>query len=573
MSLRLAPATVPHRWLQRLRTGVTLIALTLPACTGVIGDLPGENVHGSSGSGGPGGPGSGAEQGLAARSRFPRLTHVQWENTMRDLLHLEAAPGLSASFTGDPLGGVFDNNETVLQVTPGLWSDYQQAAEELAALVTSDPAKLAKILPTDTMSDPDTRARAFIEDFGRRAYRRPLTGAEVDGYVALFAKGKDILASADPFKDGIQFVLQGFLQSPHLVYRVEQSDKPRADGLIPLNGFELATRLSYLLWNTMPDEDLLLAAESGELATSAGVRAYAEKMLADPRARDTIASFHYQLYDYEKYLDLNKDKGLFPQYVPEMGEDMQREAQLFVDDIVFEKEGGLTQLLTSRSAFVNDRLASVYGVEGDFSGEFSPVELDAEKRSGLLTRLGFLASQATANQPDTIHRGVFVNLRVLCAALPPPPDNATGIPVSNEKTNRDRVDAHTGKGTCGESCHGTLINPIGFAFENYDAIGQFRTMDNGYPVNAAAEYMLGGQAKKFENAVELSQVLAESKEAHRCYAQHWLEFAYGRASTKADNQTLDKLAEESLTGLSVKSLFLSLVESDAFTARAPVEAQ
>ncbi|HSN99782.1 MAG TPA: DUF1592 domain-containing protein, partial [Candidatus Nanopelagicales bacterium] len=461
---------------------------------------------------------------------------------------------------------------TALQVTPGLWADYQIAAEELSAMVTADQNLLARILPPDSGVDPDARARAFLDAFGRRVHRRPLEPGEVDRYAALFAGAAAILTDLDPFTAGVQLTLQAFLQSPHFVYRVELSEEARPDGLIPLSGYEIATKLSYLLWNTMPDDALLEAAEMGELSTPEGVRARAEQMLDDPRAHEVIGAFHRQLYDYKKFLDLNKDPALFPQFTPEVGEDMKREAELFVEDVIFTEEGGLADLLTSRTAFVNDRLAAIYGLEGEFTSDFSEVELDPATRSGFLTRLGFLAANGTARQPDSIHRGVFVNLRVLCADLPPPPNDVPALPPDEGGTNRDRVTAHTGPGTCGGGCHASMINPIGFAFEHYDAIGQHRTTDNGLPVDASASYMLGGEQKAYADAIELSQVIAESKEAHRCYAQHWLEFTYGRDTTDDDGALLDQLAEESLGGSPVKSLLLSLIDADSFLTRAPVEA-
>jgi len=555
-----SPLKVPRRWLRRLCAGTAALSLALTGCTGILGDPPGDDSS------------TGESSQAAEQSRFPRLSHTQWENTVRDLLRLEDVPGLSGSFIGDPLGGVFDNNEAALQVTPGLWADYQSAAEELSALVTADPVLLGRIMPADTGQGPEARARQFIEEFGRRAYRRPLAPAEVDTYAALFAGANEVLPDADPFLAGTQLMLQLFLQSPHFIYRAELSEVARIDGLIPLSGYELATKLSYLLWNTMPDDQLLDAAGAGELSTAAGVRAYAEQMLGDPRAREVIGSFHHQLYDYEKFLDLYKDPGLYPQFTPETGADMVREAELFVESVVFDREGGLTDLLTSRTAFLNDRLAAIYGQDGTFTGDFSEIELDPAERSGLLTRIGFLAANGTARQPDTIHRGVFINLRILCAQLPPPPDNATALPPGEGGTNRDRVDAHTGPGTCGASCHGTMINPIGFAFENYDAIGGYRTTDNGLPVDAADEYSFeGNDVRSFQNAVELSQVIAESGMAHRCYAKHWLEFAYGRDAKKADDALIAKLGEESLGGSSIRATLLQLIESDAFITRVPVE--
>ncbi|MDC0676229.1 DUF1592 domain-containing protein [Sorangium atrum] len=553
------------RWRRLFGAQLSVAALLISGCTGAVGD-PREGEGDGVIPGGPTGP------EVAERSMFPRLTHAQWENTVRDLLRLDDRPGLSASFTSDPLGGVFDNNEAALLVAPGLWGDYQRAAEELAAMVTADQGKLDRIAPADLPDAPEARAQAFVERFGERAFRRPLTAEERDAYVALFQRGEELFEGEDPFAAGVRAAIEAFLQSPHFVYRVEIGAGPAEGGLIPLGGYEIATKLAYTLWNTMPSDELLEAAKAGELSSREAVRAYAGGMLEDQRAREVVGAFHRQLYDYEQYHDLNKDQALYPEFVPEMGDDMQREAELFVDHVVFDEEGGLTDLLTARTAFVNDHLAAVYGVEGDFSDEFKRVELDEAERSGLLTRLGFLAAKATARQPDSIHRGVFVNLRILCAALPPPPDNATSLPPGELATNRERVEAHTGKGTCGASCHGVLINPAGFAFEHYDAIGKYRTTDNGAPVDSADVYTLGGQPRSYADAVEFSQLLAESSEAHACYAQRWIEFSHGRGVRAEDRALVEELGEASRGGASTKELIVRIVSSTPFLARVPAEA-
>jgi hypothetical protein len=523
-----------------------------------------------------GGPaGDDATNSIAERSRYPRLTHEQWENTVQDLLELDEPTGLSAALTGDPLSGFFDNSETAMAVSPGLWADYQRIAEELSKMLVADPAKLERILPpADASGDNTARARAFIEQFGKRAYRRPLSKSEIDKHLAVYGQGKSVYASGDDFKDGVRLLLQGFLQSPHFIYRVERSTDPRmVDALIQLDGWEVATRLSYALWGTMPDDMLFDAAAAGELDTKEGVRVHAERMLEDPRALEMIRSFHRQLFQWEHYYDLYKNAGSFPEFVPEVRQDMVREAELFVESVVVERGGGLKELLTSRVAFVNERLASIYGVEGTFSpNEFTEVTLPEGERAGVLTRLGFLAANGTAYGSDPIHRGVFINLRVLCAKLPAPPNNVVPLPATDSKTTRERVDEHTGPGTCGASCHGTLINPVGFAFEHYDAIGRFRTEDNGFPVNSADQYQLGGQLVSYGDAVQFSQVLADSEEAHRCWTKNWLQFAYGRDVEVEDTGLLDTLAESSRGGMPLEDLLIEIVTSDAFLTRRPVEA-
>ncbi|TKD00639.1 DUF1592 domain-containing protein [Polyangium fumosum] len=555
MEILSAPSSVMRRIPTLLRAGALVLACLSPACVGTIGGSSEDQA---------------AVQSIPERSAFPRLTHAQWENSVRDVLRLDAPPGFSASFTGDPLGGVFDNNEAVLSVTPNLWADYQRAAEELASLVVSDPAKVDALVPADEGQGNEARARAFIEAVGKRAYRRPLTAPEINQLVALFNEAPSLI-DGDPFLAGVEHVLSALFQSPHFIYRVEGTRTPRPDGLIPLGPYERAARLSYLLWNTMPDDVLFEAAAAGELDTQEGLRTHAERMLADPQARDVVLAFHRQLFDFRKFEDLYKDPAVFPEFVPEIGKDLVREAELFVEDVVFEQEGGLTALLTSRTAFVNDRLAGIYEVDAPNGAEFGKVELDAEKRSGILTRAGFLAANGTARASDPIHRGVFVNLRVLCARLPPPPNNVPPLPPVEGKTTREIVASHTGKGTCGASCHGTLINPAGFAFENYDAIGRYRAEDNGFPVDAADAYPLGGGMASFSDALTWSQLLAESREANECFAKNWLEFAYGRDAEVEDAKFIAKLGEASRTGMSVKELLLELVSSDAFSTRRPVE--
>ena len=554
--------SAPRRrpWTSALSAGIVVFACGLPGCMGIIGDPEGSGPVIDT-----------AAAKVPFQSAYPRLTHAQWENTTRDLLKLDAVPGLSASFTSDPLGGIFDNDESVLQVTSPLWADYQRAAEELAAMMIADPQKLAKIVPPDMGQSLDARARQFITEFGRRTYRRPLTAQEIDAHAALFASGATVLGG-DPFLSGMQLVLEAFLQSPHFVYRVEQgAAKAGNTGLIPLGPYELATRLSYLLWNTMPNDALLDAAAKGELSTVEGLRGRAEQMLLDPQAKLVMRNFHRQLFNWKKYADLYKDPAVFPEFVPEIGDDLRLEAEAFVDNVIYEQDGGVLELLTSRTAYVNDRLAAIYGVPAPAGADFGKVELDAATRSGALTRLGFLAANGTARASDPIHRGVFINLRMLCVKLPPPPDNVKPLPGGSDKTTRDLVDSHTGDGTCGKGCHSTLINPAGFAFEGYDAIGRYRTMDNGYPVNSAAEYTLGGTVVQYKDAIEWSQIIAESTEANQCFAKHWLEFALGRDAQPEDETLIGQLGDSSRGGSSFKEMLLDIIVSDSFRARRAVE--
>jgi hypothetical protein len=294
--------------------------------------------------------------------------------------------------------------------------------------------------------------------------------------------------------------------------------------------------------------------------------AQAARMLDDPRANAMVATFHAQLFQYGHYDDLYKDAAKFPSFPTDIGPDLKQEAELFIDDVVF-AGGGLYELLTSPFTYVNADLAAIYGVEGSFDDNFVRVDLDPNERSGLLTRIGFLASNATPREQNTIHRGVFINHRILCTELPSPPDNVAGLPPADGfDTNRERVEAHTGPGTCGESCHHTLINPPGYAFENFDAVGAYQTLENGFTVNAASQLNLDGETVGFDGGVAFSQLVAGSAAANACYAKHWLQFGYGRLPQEGDALTLEELMATSQAG-SVQDLILALTQTKAFRTR------
>lgn len=513
----------------------------------------------------------GAPAALPQTSRYPRLSHVQWENTVQDLFFLPAPTGYSKLFIGDPISGGFDNNSEALKIGATLWTDYQRAAETVAELVASDPQILAKIVP-ETDGDSDAQARAFITSFGRRVYRRPLSEDELDRHLQVFNLGVATPGQLEAFPAGVRLVVQTMLQSPFFLYRVEASETDGGDGRIRLSSHEVASKLSYMLWNTMPDDELFTAADADALAQTAGVAAQAARMLEDPRAHAMVAAFHHQLLAVDHYSDVYKDPVKFPGFDPALNAMMATETMMFIEDVVFAQNGDFSTLLTAPYTFVNAALAPLYGVQGQFGDDFVKVELDPDQRAGILTQIGFLASNAGGFENDPIHRGVFMNLKLLCTGLPPPPNMVPPLPAPVPgETLRERITRHTGKGTCGEGCHGYLINPLGFAFEHYDPLGRWQTMDAGKPVNAADEFVLGGVSQPYDGAVQLAQLMADSDEAHRCYVGHLLEYGYARGPQVADNPLIRRIADESRAGtISIKQIILELTQSDAFLYRAPV---
>jgi hypothetical protein len=563
-----------------IRVAALTLLLGVSACTGVLiepsGDSEGQGgprgPGGPGGAGGPGGPcvdcgpGTGV-QGIGWSTRFARLTHPQWENTTRDLLRLAQPSGLSSSFAPDPLTR-FDTSTEQRKVSAGLWSDYQKAAETLAGDVSRDAARRNAILPANLPAAEPARGRSFVSGFGRRAFRRALTSAELDAFSALYARGPELLGIADSSAAGVEIVVRAMLQSPNFIYRVEVPSVVQ-DGKAWLSDYELASRLSYTLWNTMPSDQLLDAAEAGELTRQGGVEKWAKTLLDDPRAAAVLTSFHEQLFRVYGYGGGIKDANLFPSYTRELEPLLQAEARLFFDEIVSARGGGIRQVLTSTTTYVNAQTAPFYGLTGAFGTNMQRADLDPSQRAGILTQLGFLSTYGGLVQPDPIHRGVLINLNVLCVKItapnmvPPLPE-----PEPNQ-TNRERIEQHTS--ACGAGCHDTRINPVGFAFENFDTVGSWRTVDSGKPVDARSSFELDGKMVTFNGAAELAKLLAESPTVHECYAANWLEYVLGRPVVKdAESVALKQIGQASQSGVPVKELLAKIAVLDSFRAR-PVE--
>jgi hypothetical protein len=616
------PRTIFPRRLQQLAVAASLgstLALVL-GCTAVVNDppSPGLGVGGGAGlgqSGGSAGIGQGATgsggtaqagtgQGAGGSSgtsqagsgttdpdpysipttppdvalvptpRVARLSRPQWSNAVRHLLQLTDIAEIDSGVTGDALIG-FDNEAESLFVTEQLREQLADAAEKLANKVTGDAAALARLVPPTAPSDAAGRARAFITTFGQRAFRRPLTDAELTTHEGLFEQASTLYPGVDAFAGGASLVIQAMLQSPFFLYRTELGTAAAGAASVPLDDWEVASKLAFSLTNTMPDDALFAAAAEGRLSDKAGVTAEVERLLGGPAGRAGLRSFNLQVYRLGTYDAITRDPAVFPDFDPKSPAAMKEEVLQFIDWI-FAEGRGIKDFYTTPVGFVNAQLAPLYGLSGSFSNDpntLTQVDLDPSQRSGLLTQAGFLASYiSVGNQPNIIHRGIFIASRLLCKEMPEPDPAAIagGLVDTPNLTNRERVEATTGEGTCGFRCHGSLFNPLGYAFENYDAIGKYRTMDGGKPVNAADAYELDGQLKSFNNAIELSAHLAAAKETHHCYLQNMLSYLQGRALAEEQRQTVDYYARLSRAGMaSLHDLELELVTSDAFLKRLP----
>lgn len=515
-------------------------------------------------------PATGDAQPVPA-GRFARLTHTQWENSVRDLLLLDAPSGLSSTFPSDArsAGFLFDNHEVALETDQVLSQAYASAAETLAARLVTDARRLARLVPAGSNSERE-RARNFVASFGERAFRRPLEPVEVERWLELYDAGVNLYDDATGFNAGIRVLIEAFLQSPNFLYRVEGSTLP-VGASIPLSDWEVGQRLSYLLVNSTPDDELLATARAGGLSTPEDVRGQARRLLRSPAARPAIVGFHDQLLEFEKFDGIAPSPIFYPGLPLSFAEDVLASGRAFIEDLAFSEFGSFADLMTSPSAFVNAELAEVYGVQGNFGASLVKVALPADERRGFLNQVGFLAANSTSVNPDPIHRGVFIAKRVLCLQIAAPPDGVPPLPPITQGTNREVVKNHTETNGVCQGCHQNLINPFGFPFENYDASGAYRTRDNGFPVDASASPIIDGEPVEVANSVELAEALAKSRQAHECFASHLVEYAFGRPRTRLDQGLIDDLTTASLDGAAIVQLLIDITSSPAFMTRSTEE--
>jgi hypothetical protein len=473
-----------------------------------------------------------------------------------------------AEFSADLSVHGFENNAAALNPSPMLLEQYSAAASRIAELAAAAPEKL---LPCASGTPDLGCGQEFIRSFGRKAFRRPLTADEQARYEMLFTQQMNEIS----FTAALELTLEAFLQSPQFVYRIEAGDPgENADSSVRLDGYSMASRLSYLLWQSMPDEALLDAAEQGSLQTSEGIADQARRMLQSPLAVQAMVDFHRQWLGFDRVLSENKDPDLFPDWNDSLRNAMREESDRFVAQI-FGPQGSATirDLLLSTTSFVNGPLAALYGVpaKGD---DWQRVDLPSSERAGILTRANFLAGEAHSTNGSPPLRGVAVLDRVLCSRPPAPPANIDATaPVSDPnvvRTNRQLFEERNGVAQC-QVCH-RGINGIGYGFEAYDSIGRFRTLDRGMNVDASGELIGTDVDGTYAGAIELSQRLADSHQVAECAAKNWYRYAFARSEDSADECMLEYVyqAMDESAG-DVRELLVRMVTSYPFTYRAGIQ--
>jgi hypothetical protein len=528
------------------------IALAGGGCVGDIGNAPDvPPVETLSCEEGP----------VAGPSPIRRMTRFEYDQTVRDLLGDDTNPAHGFGAEEEAFG--FNNNAAALITTQALAEQYMLAAEDVSLRATEPLSKNVACDPAGM--GEEACAREFIESFGKRAFRRPLTDAERSMLFSQYQFGR----AQEDFRLGIRMVIETALQSPAFLYRVEFGIPEEASaGVMPLTSWEMASRLSYFLWGTMPDDELFLAAEADRLRTPAEVEAQARRMLDHPNARALVAEFHRQWLDYERIANITKDAGLFPDWSPAIGDLMAEETGAFIENAIFDDSGTLSTLLGAPYSFMNEDLATFYGISGVEGSELQRVELDPAQRAGLLTNATLLVLNSHTNQTSPVLRGKMIREQFLCDTIAPPPPNAnTEAPeITPGSTGKDRFLQHTADPTC-NTCH-QLMDPIGFGFENYDTVARFRTEEAGKPIDATGELMATDVNGPFDGVVALAQRLSASDEVSACYATQWFRYGYGRKETEGDSCTARELeARFKEAGGNIKELLVALTQTDAFLLR------
>ncbi|HVY26220.1 MAG TPA: DUF1592 domain-containing protein [Polyangiaceae bacterium] len=549
----------------------------LAACTGSVdAPAPGQSAAGgptssSGGSAATGGATSSApldcSQVHPGPARARRLNRFEYDNTVRDLLGDTTHPARKFPTEERSRLGL-DNDANALTISPVLVEQYQQAAESLAATAVSQMASLLPCAPQQ--AGEEACGKSFITAFGEKAFRRPLEADESERLWRVLDAGR----TSESFTAGVRMVIEAVLQSPAFLYRVELGAMPAAAGApVRLSSFEMASRLSYFFWQSMPDDALRAAAAAGSLAQDDAIAAQAARLLADPRAREMTGHFHEAWLHLDRYATLEKDTQIFSAFTPEIPALFAEETRQFLDHWLWDGEGDVASLFTAPYTFMNQKLAAYYGVTGPSSDAFARVELAPEQRQGLLGQGGLLAVLAKANQTGPVQRGKFVREQFFCQDIPPPPAGVVikAPDLSPTLSTRERFGQHSQDPTC-QGCHG-LMDPIGLSLESIDGSGRYRGMENGKAIDVSGEVLQTDVPGTFSGLPGLAQKLASSAQVKTCLARAWFQYAYGRAQTDEDSCTLAKLDQRfAASGYKLKDLLVALTETDAFRYRSSTPA-
>lgn len=489
-----------------------------------------------------------------------RLTQAQYYATVRDLLgDLDLPAALEPDAEIDGLASL---GAAVAGVSPRGVEQYETGALNLAAQAVR-PEHRERIFSCAPADINDASCfRQALTDLGGLAWRRPLSAEEVDPLVSVALLAAS--TQGDPWS-GLEYGTAALLQSPSFLFRVEVGEPSTSDpSRLQYTNYEMASRLSYALWGTMPDAELFDAAANAELTTDEGLRVQATRMMGSPKARAGVRAFFTELFALGELASLSKDPLIFNNMSPSIGAAMTEETLQLLEHIVFDTPSGdYRQLLTTRTTFVDRELAALYGVQAPTLEGFGQVEHPADSlRRGIMGQASFLAHEAHPVRSSITKRGKFIRTKLLCHIIPAPPaDVDTSIPEATAEATslRDRIEIHLSNPACA-ACH-SLTDPIGLALENFDGIGAFRTNDNGEPIDPSGD--LDGLV--YDDPVQLAEVLYDHEDIGSCFTDHFARYAWGRELTDSEEPAAEALsAWFEAEDYNVQGLMMQMVTSPAF---------
>ncbi len=525
------------------------LCVCFAACTGKISQ-----------SGGPGPDGPPAvDPILAVESGVRRLSQAELDNTLKDLLGEDTAP--ASRLLNEDEFRPFDNDYTIQQASEALITSLEVLAEEVADRAVGDAARRAALVPC-TPTGPDDAAcfREFLESFLPRAFRRAASSEDVDAYMPLldFAT-EDNAAVNNDFYTAVRLAVSATIQDPEFLYRIEEGSPGSTPGLLELDGYEIANRMSYLLWATMPDDGLFAAAAAGTLDTPEGRQTEAARMFDDSRARMQLHRFHAMWLGYRSI-----------PHTPELVAAFNRETSALIDRVILDEPGSYLRLFTMNETFVDDALADHYGLPRPTDGE-GWVSYEGTGRAGILGHGSLLATFSKFEDTSPTQRGILVRTRFMCEEVPrPPPDIDTDQPpqgAMDAVCKYDRYAEHRDQSSSCAGCH-SLVDPIGFGLENFDVAGRYREHDDGLP-----ECIIEGNGEivgigNFSSPAELSQLLVDNQYVDACAVQQLLTYAWGRPPTIYEEELVAEMTSSFRGGAhDFKAFVLGFIGSDRFARR------
>lgn len=534
---------------------------------------------GGTGSGTGGADGSGGSDpsvcipGVPVTSQFPRLTGRQYDNVIEDLLGVTTIA--SGSFVGQKPSAML-NPDFEGSMNRYAWDAYLLTAETIASDVMADPGLRANFIACDPAAAGCMTET--IRNFGRKAFRRPMTDGDIARFEALAVT--EIQGTPEEIAETTLFA---FLASPSFLTITElESGTPMAEdnapeGAIKLSSFEVAARLSFLLWGSIPDEELNTAATAGQLTTKAQILAQAQRMVSGenqakvaPQVVQALRAWAQMDDDNSHWFDTNHPAETYPEFTAQTNEALSGEMDAFFTDVAI-AGGSFSDLFLSPFAFVNQHNAAIYDKDpAAYGDDFEKIELDPTQRPGFLTRGGFLAGYAHSTWTSPILRGAYINLKMIGYDPGPPSPNAPNSPkpTGTYTTERAYVEALTSPADC-VGCHSNYVNPPGFVLENFDAIGAWQDVDpRGDPIDPKVNLTVGGSTKEITTPLQLMTEIAAAPSARRNFAEKVTAFASGRPPNSNDACTVETLetalASETYT---VVNLLTDLTQADSLRLR------